>query len=255
MGTNLPPLSSSPPLPKASQELTINTSLWTANRNRIHTMNIFIINSSAFYKLFALYESLFIGHSSCDSWWSPLHYCPLDASPSIIAQEGPKAQGCVSWLWYKRDQLLVATAKCEGRAESGLILQINRKLHPGNHDLCNDEKVNVNNNNNNNVDKPLSLSLSLCPNISGPGRESKHTSRLVLICDLFYVNLRQSDSAISAFIFRWGGWNRRENMCRPTNSTLSSLNSVTRGMLFVTTENFNVCGGHRKAWLRFTILQ
>lgn len=131
MGTNLPSLSSSLPLPKASQELTINTSLWTANRNRIHTMNIFIINSSAFYKLFALYESLFIGHSSCDSWWSPLHYCPLDASPSIIAQEGPKAQGCVSWLWYKRDQLLVATAKCEGRAESGLILQMNRKLHPG----------------------------------------------------------------------------------------------------------------------------
>lgn len=68
MGTNLPSLSSSLPLPKASQELTINTSLWTANRNRIHTMNIFIINSSAFYKLFALYESLFIGHSSCDSW-------------------------------------------------------------------------------------------------------------------------------------------------------------------------------------------
>lgn len=48
-GDNLPPLSCSP---QTSQELTINTSLRTANRNRIHTMHI-LINSCPFYKLFA----------------------------------------------------------------------------------------------------------------------------------------------------------------------------------------------------------
>lgn len=37
---------------KASQELTINTSPWTASRNRINTMNIFM-NSCPFYKLSA----------------------------------------------------------------------------------------------------------------------------------------------------------------------------------------------------------
>lgn len=47
-----------PAPPKTSQELTINTSLWTANRNRIHTMHIFI-NSCPFYKLFA-----YMNHSS-----------------------------------------------------------------------------------------------------------------------------------------------------------------------------------------------
>ena len=56
-----PSLSSCSPVPpKTSQELTINTSLWTANRNRIHTMHI-LINSCPFFKL-CLYESLFIGH-------------------------------------------------------------------------------------------------------------------------------------------------------------------------------------------------
>lgn len=48
-GDNLPPLSCSP---QTSLELTINTSLRTANRNRIHTMHI-LINSCPFYKLFA----------------------------------------------------------------------------------------------------------------------------------------------------------------------------------------------------------
>lgn len=125
MGTTFLP---SPVPPKTSQELTINTSLWTANRNRIHTMHIFI-NSCPFYKLFA-YMNHFIGHSSLDSWWSPLHYCPLVLAPrlrpNIIAQEGPIAQGCVSWLWYKRDQLLVAIVECGGRAKSGLNLPITK---------------------------------------------------------------------------------------------------------------------------------
>lgn len=40
-----------------------------------------------------------------------VHWCSHDRralKPNIIAQEGPIAQGCVSWLWYKHDQLLVA---------------------------------------------------------------------------------------------------------------------------------------------------
>lgn len=41
-----------------------------------------------------------------------------------IAQEGPKAQGCVSWLWYKHDQLLAAIVMCGGRAKSERILLI-----------------------------------------------------------------------------------------------------------------------------------
>lgn len=42
----------------------------------------------------------------------------------IIAQEGPIAHGCVSWLWYKHDQLLVAIVECGTRAKSELLLPI-----------------------------------------------------------------------------------------------------------------------------------
>lgn len=46
---------------------------------------------------------------------------PPRPRPNIIAQDRPIAQGCVSWLWYKHDQLLAAIAECGGRAKSGLI--------------------------------------------------------------------------------------------------------------------------------------
>lgn len=132
MGTTFLP---SPVPPKTSQELTINTSLWTANRNRIHTMHIFI-NSCPFYKLFA-----YMNHSSLVTvhllvgdlcyitvLWCSHHHLRHSRGQNIIAQEGPIAQGRVSWLWYKHDQLLVARVECGGRAKSGLILPIYKKL-------------------------------------------------------------------------------------------------------------------------------
>lgn len=127
MGTTFLP---SPVPPKTSQELTINTSLWTANRNRIHTMHIFI-NSCPFYKLFA-----YMNHSSLvtvhlivgDLHYTSVLWCSQHRRPrpNIIAQEGPIAQGCVSWLWYKHDQLLGAVVECGGRAKSGQILPITK---------------------------------------------------------------------------------------------------------------------------------
>lgn len=88
----------------------------------------------------------------------------------------------------------------------GWVSKLEKKpktLRRGNQDCCDDENVNVKMD----IDKPLSLSLSLPPrpNIGSPGRASKRASHLVLFYDLFHVNLRQSDWAVSAFVFRWGG--------------------------------------------------
>lgn len=90
------------------------------------------INSCPFDKLFA-----YMNHSSLVTvhlivgdlryitvlWCS--HHRPRPR-PNIIAQEGPIAQGCVSWLWYKHDQLLVAIVECGGRAKSGPILPVTK---------------------------------------------------------------------------------------------------------------------------------
>lgn len=172
MGTTFLP---SPVPPKTSRELTINTSLWTANRNRIHTMHIFI-NSCPFYKLF-----VYMNHSSLvtvhlivgDLSYIAVLWCSHHQAlgPNIIAQEGPIAQVCTSWLWYKHDQLLGAIVECGGRAKSGLILQI-AKVENG------DNKIIVIMKTENNFRQAL-IHLPLCPNMNSLDRASRHTSCLV----------------------------------------------------------------------------
>lgn len=194
MGTTFLPF---PVPPKTSQELTINTSLWTANRNRIHTMHIFI-NSCPFYKLFA-----YMNHSSLVTvhlivgdlyhisvlWCSHDHCAPR---PNIIAQEGPIAQGCVSWLWYKHDQLLVAIVECGGRVKSGQSIPNITKVEAGETEILAVMRTSAEN-----YCRRALIHLPLHPNISSPDRASRHSSCSVLFYDVFRINLRQSNSAIS----------------------------------------------------------
>lgn len=197
MGTTFLP---SPVPPKTSQELTINTSLWTANRNRIHTMHIFI-NSCPFYKLFA-----YMNHSSLVTvllivgelryisvlWCS--HHRPRPR-PNIIAQEGPIAQGCVSWLWYKHDQLLVAIVECGGRAKSGPILPIT-KAEAGETKIIAMVRTFTED-----YSRQALIHLPLRSDVSSPDRASRHSSCSELFYDLFRINLRQSNSAVSTSTF------------------------------------------------------
>lgn len=107
---------------------------------------------------------------------------PPGPRPNIIAQEGPIAQGCASWLWYKHDQLLVAIVECGGRAKSGRILQI-AKFETG-------ETIIVIMTAENYSWQAL-IHLPLHPNMSSLDRASRHSSCSVLFCDLYYINLRQ----------------------------------------------------------------
>lgn len=50
-----------------------------------------------------------------------LHHCPLVLPPRPQGQislhrRGPIAHGCVSWLWYEHDQLLVAVVEWSRRS-------------------------------------------------------------------------------------------------------------------------------------------
>lgn len=114
MGDNLPPLSCSPH--KTSEELTINTSLWTANRNRIHTMHIFI-NSCPNSLLNMNRSSLVTVHVRVgDLRYVTVLWCSHHRRGQIIiAQEGTNSTrlrelalvqtwstvGCHCWVWRK----------------------------------------------------------------------------------------------------------------------------------------------------------
>lgn len=108
--------------PKTSQELTINTSLWTANRNRIHTMHIFI-NSCPFYKF-----SAYMNHSSLVT--VHLIVGDLQTFLSSGAPTMPEAKHhCTGGTNSTRLHELAlvqtwSTVSCHCRAKSGLILQI-----------------------------------------------------------------------------------------------------------------------------------
>lgn len=103
--TSSPLLSHSPQ--KHPKELTINTSLWTANRNRIHTMHIFrkscpFENSSLMSRPSLLTVRVIFGDVLC-----PLAF-PPQPGPNIIAQEGTRNM----WL---RELALVRTWSTVGR--------------------------------------------------------------------------------------------------------------------------------------------
>lgn len=116
--------------------------------------------------------------------------------PNIIAQEGPIAQGCVSWLWYKHDQLLVAIVELMAEElNRGPILPIT-KVEAGETKIIAMMRTFTEN-----YSRQALIHLPLRPNISSPDRASRHSSCSVLFCDLFYINLRQSNSAISTSTF------------------------------------------------------
>ena len=74
--------------------------------------------------------------------WCSHHHLRHGRGQNIIAQEGPIAQGCVSWLWYKHDQLLVAGVECGGRAKIGADSPNLQKVEAGEtKDHCDDEDV------------------------------------------------------------------------------------------------------------------
>lgn len=114
--------------------------------------------------------------------------------PNIIAQEGPIAQGCVSWLWYKHDQLLVAF-ECGGRAKSGLILPIT-KVEVGETKIIAAMRTFTES-----YSWQALFHLPLRLNISSSDRASRHSSYSVLFYDLFHINLRQSNSAMRTSTF------------------------------------------------------
>lgn len=123
-GVNLPPLSCSPQnIPRVN-----NQHKSMDSQQKQNTYNAHFINSCPFYKLFAYmnHSSLVTVHLIVGDYITVLWCSQHAPRPNIIAQEGPIAQVCVSWLWYKHDQLLVAIVECGRRAKSGLILSINK---------------------------------------------------------------------------------------------------------------------------------
>lgn len=155
---------------------------------------------------------------------------PTTPEANIIAQEGPIAQGCVSWLWYKHDQLLVAIVDCGGRAKSGPILPIT-KAEAGETKIIAMVRTFTKD-----YSRQALIHLPLRSDVSSPDRASRHSSCSELFYDLFRINLRQSNSAVSTSTFCWKTERRGNNtinMCRSANSALSSSHSVnTRDVIF-----------------------